>query len=753
MLALLRSIVQEVDAAKDLETALDVVVKRVQKTLNTSACAIYLLDPESKQLVLRAVDGLKIDAIDNVRLQTTQGLVGLVCSRAEPLNLEYAAEHKNFQYFPETGEEAFSSFLGVPIVHHRNVLGVLLVQSMERRRFDEEIEAFMITLASQLAVVLAHAKATGSIKEIFRQGGNAMVRFDGAPGAPGVAIGQAVVVFPLADLDAVPDRQAKEPKEEIRLFHAAVDRVKQDIEAARNKFSSKLGVEERGLFDVYLNILNDNALGGEVMKKIHAGQWVQGALRDVINEHVNVFEMMDDEYLRERATDIRDLGRRILSYLQDVQHEARELPDKVVLVGEELTPANLAEVPRDRLVGLISLRGSKNSHVAILARAMEIPTVVGATDIPYRQLEGLEVIIDGYQGKVFPSPSQELRARFKEVVAEEKAMVRGLEALIDLPSETLDKHRVPLCVNTGLLTDLARSIQRGAEGVGLYRTEVPFMMTDRFPSEKQQEEVYRQHLEAFAPNPVTMRTLDVGGDKELPYFPIDDDNPFLGWRGIRITLDHPEIFLVQIRAMLKASEGLDNLRIMLPMITSVTEVEEALHHIHQAYHEIREEGFDVIMPAVGVMIEVPAAVYQARELAQRVDFLSVGSNDLTQYLLAVDRNNSFVADLYHSHHPAVLKALKSVVNKAHLENTPVSVCGELAGDPSGALLLMAMGYDELSMNASNILRVKSAIRNVTLKQAKMILDEVMMIDTASLVESHLNLALKELGIEYMETSL
>jgi len=289
--------------------------------------------------------------------------------------------------------------------------------------------------------------------------------------------------------------------------------------------------------------------------------------------------------------------------------------------------------------------------------------------------------------------------------------------------------------------------------VGLYRTEVPFMMTDRFPSEKQQQETYRLHLQAFAPNPVTMRTLDVGGDKELPYFPIDEDNPFLGWRGIRITLDHPEIFLVQIRAMLKASEGLDNLRIMLPMITSVTEVDEALNYIRQAYDEIREEGYTVNMPAVGVMIEVPAAVYQARELAKRVDFVSVGSNDLTQYLLAVDRNNSFVADLYHSYHPAVLKALRVVVNEVHLENKPVSVCGELAGDPSGALLLMAMGYDELSMSASNILPVKSAVRHVTLQQAQQLLAEVMVIDSAPLVEQHLDAALKKLGIEHMETGL
>ncbi len=248
-----------------------------------------------------------------------------------------------------------------------------------------------------------------------------------------------------------------------------------------------------------------------------------------------------------------------------------------------------------------------------------------------------------------------------------------------------------------------------------------------------------------------MRTLDVGGDKALPYFPIDDANPFLGWRGIRITLDHPEIFLVQLRAMLKASRDLNNLRIMFPMISNVTEVEEALHHVHQAYHEVREEGYDIVMPAIGVMIEVPAAVYQARELALRVDFLSVGSNDLTQYLLAVDRNNSYVAELYHAFHPAVLKALKSIVNKAHLENKPVSLCGELAGDPRGAILLAAMGYDELSMNAASLLKVKAALRKISLKEARKILDRVMQLDSATAVESHLNMAFAELGITRIDS--
>lgn len=750
MLDTLRSIVQEVNAAKDLESAFEIVVNRVQHALDSNACAIYQLNSDESYFVLRAARGLRQEAIGQVKLKPSEGLVGLVSTRAEPLNLDDAFAHPNFQYFAETGEEKFHSFLGVPIIRHRDVLGVLIVQDHESHKFDEETEAFLVTLASQLAVVLDHAQATGAIKEIIQTGKRNYVAFEGGAGAPGVAIGQVVVVYPPADLEAVPDKTIKDIDGELTLFRQAVRKVKRDVRAVSIKLSSNLGVEERALFDVYMKILDDNALVGEIGVLIEQGQWAPGALREVIDQHVRAFDLMDDPYLRERASDIRDLGRRILGYLQERQQEKREFPDQTILMGEELTPADLGLVPKGKLAGMVSLRGSKNSHVAILARAMEVPTIVG-TDLPYKQMDGFEIIIDGYQGKVFPRPTAELKQHFEAVIEEEKAMERGLEALADLPAETEDQHRIPLRVNTGLLSDAARSLERGAEGVGLYRTEVPFMMTDRFPSEKQQREFYRQHLEAFAPHPVTMRTLDVGGDKELPYFPINDENPFLGWRGIRITLDHPEIFLVQVRAMLEASEGLDNLRIMLPMISSVTEVEEALHHIHQAYYEVREEGYDVIMPSVGVMVEVPAAVYQARELAQRVDFLSVGSNDLTQYLLAVDRNNSYVADLYDSYHPAVLKALRSVVNQAHLENKPVSICGELAGDPSGAILLMAMGYDELSMSASNILYVKAAIRAVTVKRAKELLEEVLQQDSADVIQSTLNLAMSQIGLEQIDT--
>ena len=305
-------------------------------------------------------------------------------------------------------------------------------------------------------------------------------------------------------------------------------------------------------------------------------------------------------------------------------------------------------------------------------------------------------------------------------------------------------------VNTGLLVDVTRSLDQGAEGVGLYRSEIPFMVRDRFPSENEQEIIYRGQLEAFAPRPVTVRTLDIGGDKALPYFPISEENPFLGWRGIRITLDHPEIFLVQIRAMLKASVGLDNLRILMPMISSVLEVEEACYLIHRAYHELLEEGFKIKMPPVGVMIEIPAAVHLTRSIAGRVDFISVGSNDLTQYLLAVDRNNARVANLYQSLHPSVLHALKYIVDVCRQENKPVSICGEMAGEPASALLLTAMGFDSLSMSASNLLKVKAAIRQVDSKTIKGWLSKVLEMDNPEIIRSFLDLEMEAEGLGSLE---
>lgn len=749
MLTFLRRITQEVSSAQNLTDALAIVVERVCEFIEVEACSVYLADDSGENYVLIASKGFKEGVDGKLCVKSNQGLVGLVGQREEPLNVENAAEHPAYAYFPETGEEKYQAFLGVPIIHQRKIVGILVAQQRASRKFDEGEESFLVTVSAQLAGLVAQAKMKKGFKGIqhaARQGKGKGKEIQGIPGSPGVGIGETVRTYALADLDAVPDRMAEDIDKEIAVFNKALAQARKEMKLLREKLNDTLPKEDVALFDVYLNMLDKKNLGAEVVERIKDGVWAQGALRDVISQHIKSFDSMDDDYLRERAADVRDLGRRVLTYLQAGAQKSRTYPDAMILVGDEITAAKLAEIPREKLMGIVSVQGSSNSHAAILARSMGIPTVMGASDLPLSDIEGEEIIVDGYHGRVYLKPSATLRKEFKRLMQEEAELYAGLEALHSEEAVTPDGHHVPLLVNTGLVADIPSSLDVGAEGVGLYRTEVPFMMRDRFPGEEEQSHIYRQILAAFAPRPVTMRTLDVGGDKVLPYFRFEEENPFLGWRGLRITLDHPELLLLQLRAMLRASSGLNNLRIMLPMVSSVTEIREAKRFIEQAYEEVHEIDPNVDMPKVGVMVEVPSAVYQAEQFARVCDFLSVGSNDLTQYLLAVDRNNSRVAKMYDSLHPAVLNALIDVVAGAHAQGKHASVCGEMAGDPASAILLLAMGFDSLSMNATSLARVKWVIRSIPMTQAQDLLAQAMSCEEPKLIRALLDEALEKAGL-------
>lgn len=741
MLTTLRRIVQEINAAPHFGAALQILVERVRETIATQACTVFLINKARTEYVLLATDGLNPKCIGKIRLKMGEGLIGLIGKRGEPLNLQDAPSHPNFFHIPEIGEERFKAFLGVPIIHHRRLLGVLVVQQEKCRRFDETEEAFLVTISAQLGGVIAHAEATGAITALIQQRKSTHKKphdiiFSGIAGAPGIGIGTAFVVYPLADLDAVPDRKAPTTITERNALKKALANTRADIRSLSKRLTH-LPAEEKALFDAYLRLLDNDNLEKEILAEIKKGHWAQGALRRVITRHIQQFEAMDNDYLRERAADMRDLGRRILLHLQVGQHNIPEYAEQTILMGEEVTASALAEVPPGKLTGIVSMLGSGHSHVAIMARALGIPTVMGIENLPVNQLEGQEVIVDGYQGQVYIAPSTKLRRTFTHIINQQREFTEALEELRDLPAQTLDGHNIALWVNTGLAADATLSLTAGAEGVGLYRTEIPFMNRNCFPTEEEQYVIYRQLLDAFAPRPVIMRTLDIGGDKQLSYFPMAEDNPFLGWRGIRITLDHPDIFLIQIRAMLRASHELNNLRIMLPMISNIHEADEALHLIKQAHEELKTDGIEVNMPQVGAMIEVPSAIYLCGALAKRVDFLSVGSNDLTQYLLAVDRNNARVANLYDALHPAVLHALTHAVTATHAAGKPISICGEMASDPTAVLLLLAMGFDALSMNSTSLLKIKHVVRNFALQDAKNLLAETLTMDSSHHIRQHL----------------
>ncbi|WED42782.1 phosphoenolpyruvate--protein phosphotransferase [Legionella cardiaca] len=754
MLKILKRIVQDVTTANHLNEALAILVQRVRKAVDAESVSVYLIDNKHAEYVLIATDGLNKQAEFRVRIGLDHGLIGLIGRREEPINIEDAPSHPDFYENPLLGEERLKGFLGVPVIQHRKLYGVITAQRLDECCFDDAEEAFLITLAAQLGGIIAHAEATGELALLTQPkplGANKLevtsTALTGVGSVPGVGIGTAVVVYPPADIDSVPRHTVDNVEEEIAIFLEALQAAREDMQRLSRRMKSTVAEDEHALFDVYLRILDKDSLGAEVEEVIREEQLsAQAALSTVIKKHVQQFENMEDDYLRERASDFRDLGRRVLAELQLSQREEIAYPRRTILIGEEITASALAEVPEGCLAAVVSAKGANNSHVAILARALGVPTVMGVRGLKVEHLSRRAVIVDGYYGHVYISPSRTVLAEFKKLAQEEEELNQSLVSLRDKPAETLDSYRVSLQVNTGLAMDAGLSLSVGAEGVGLYRSEVPFMSRDRFPSEDEQYIIYRQILKAFAPRFVTMRTLDIGGDKILPYFPVEEDNPYLGWRGIRVTLDHPEVFLMQVRAMMRASEELNNLRIMLPMVTTLSEVEEAAFLLEQAFKELLEEGCLIEKPKLGVMIEVPAAVYLARELAKRVDFISVGSNDLTQYLLAVDRNNARVAGLYDAFHPAMLRTLMKVVEGGHAAGVEVSICGEMASDPLAVILLLAMGFDTLSMNSTSLPRVKWVIRNVSMANARKVLADVLELEHPAEIRMYLQKALEEEGL-------
>jgi phosphotransferase system enzyme I (PtsP) len=755
MLKTLKRIVQEVTTANHLTEALETLVKRVREALTLDAVSVYLIDDKHSEYVLIATEGFDKQAQGAIRIPTKKGLVGLVGRREEPINIENAPLHPAFFQETQTHENHLRAFLGVPIIQHRKLYGVLTAQLAEQRYFDDAEEAFFITLTAQLGGLIAHAEATGELATLTKplnpskksKTDLTQITLTGIGSVPGVAIGSAVVIYPPADIDSVPNQITEDIDLEVMTFYSALNTARDSMHRLSRRMKSSVSESEYALFDVYLHILDKENLGIEVEREIRAQKFnAQAALAHVIKQHIAHFNNMKDPYLRERASDLRDIGRRVLAELQSSQHVEMIYPKRTILIGEEITAAALAEVPEGQLVGVVSAKGANNSHVAILARALGVPTVMGIRGLRLDQLARRAVIVDGYDGNVFISPSKILLGEYKQLAQEENELNRNLVSLREKPAETTDNHRISLQVNTGLAMDAGLSMSVGAEGVGLYRSEIPFMSRDCFPSEDEQYIIYRQILKAFAPRKVTMRTLDIGGDKLLPYFPVEEDNPYLGWRGIRITLDHPDVFLLQVRAMMRANQGLNNLRILLPMITTLNEVDEATYLIDQAYLELLEDNIIIEKPELGVMIEVPAAVYQARELAKRVNFLSIGSNDLTQYMLAVDRNNARVSGLYDALHPAMLQTLLKVVEGGHAAGVEVGICGEMASDPYAVILLLAMGFDTLSMNSMSLPRVKWIIRSFSMANARKILADVLELEHASDIRLHLQRALEREGL-------
>ncbi|MGL5604350.1 MAG: phosphoenolpyruvate--protein phosphotransferase, partial [Plesiomonas sp.] len=616
MLTKLREIVEQVAAATDLPQALELLVNKTCQIMKTEVCSVYLADHTHRCYRLMATRGLAKPAGKSVSLAFDEGVVGLVGSRAEPINLADVRQHPSFKFLPDVREESYRSFLGTPIIYRRQLLGVLVVQQREVRQFDESEESFLVTLATQLASILSHTQSLGLLSDSQQR------RIRAQAAAPGVAIGIGWLDRTHLSLEDIAQASTLDPDTERERLSRAVESAASEFRRHSKRFNADISSESAAIFDLYIHLLSDMALRKAMAEQLDQGVVAEWAVRKTFEHFAEQFAGLPDPYLRERANDMRALAQRLLFHLMDVPESEWNLPEHFILVTDELTATLIAELPREKMVGIIVRDGAANSHAAILARALGVPTVMGV-DIEPDQLERRELIVDGYRGSVIVDPENAIRTEYQRLILEERELDERVAVDLDKHAQTACGQRVEILLNAGLSADCHIAVNQGVDGVGLYRTEVPFLLHGSFPSEDEQVALYQLILQSYPNKPVVMRTLDVGGDKPLPYLPIHEDNPFLGWRGIRLTLDHPDIFIAQIRAMLRASVGHDNLSIMLPMISGVGEVDEARLLIDRAFREVAEQvqaqGLILKMPKVGIMVEVPSMLYQLQFLPGKID--------------------------------------------------------------------------------------------------------------------------------------
>ena len=559
----------------------------------------------------------------------------------------------------------------------------------------------------------------------------------GIPASPGIVFGKALVLKEekiVLDMQKIKDSQVDE---EIARFYAGREAAVEQLNSIKERAYQSLGEEKAAIFEGHLMILEDEELEEEIIDYLRSNH-VNAAVAAnvVIDQQVAILSEIDDEYLKERAGDIRDIGNRLIKNILGMHIvDLGEINEEAILVAYDLTPSETAQLNLDKVLGFVTDIGGRTSHTSIMARSLELPAIVGTNNVTELVNTGDFLILDALNNVVYVNPSQEDIQRLKALqakLADEKAELAKLK---DLPALTLDGHRVDVVANIGTIRDIEGAERNGAEGVGLYRTEFLFMDRDQLPTEEEQFIVYKDVVEAMNGNLVILRTMDIGGDKELPYLDLPKEmNPFLGWRAIRIALDHREILNAQLRAVLRAS-AYGRLAVMFPMIISVEEIRELKSVIEELKVELRNEGkaFDENIQ-IGVMVETPSAAVNAKFLAKEVDFFSIGTNDLTQYTLAVDRGNELISHLYNPMSPSVLSLIKQVIDASHAEGKWTGMCGELAGDERATVLLLGMGLDEFSMSAISVPRIKKLIRNVNYQDAKLLAEKALQQPTAAEIE-------------------
>jgi phosphotransferase system, enzyme I, PtsP len=705
LLRRLREVMAEQVSAQE---RLDKIVVLIAANMVAEVCSVYVLRVDST-LELYATEGLNKSAVHQTVLRSDEGLVGLVASEANPINLSDAQNHPAFSYRAETGEEIYHSFLGVPVLRAGNTLGVLVVQNRARRTYTEEEEEALQTTA----MVLAEMIASGELSTIAQPGAEPAARrplhLIGAALNDGIALGHVILHEPRV---VITNFIADDVPKELKRLEAAVETMRSDLDVLLERGEVAEGGEHRDVLEAYRMFAYDRGWVHRLEEAVATGLTAEAAVERVQSDTRARMLRATDPYLRERLHDLDELANRLMHQLlgQDYAPARDRLPENAVLVARSMGPAALLDYDRKRLRGLVLEEGGPNSHVAIVARALGI-AAVGRIDNATGLVDpGDAIIVDGTTADVHVRPSPDMERAYVERVRLRARRQSQYLTLRDKPCMTRDGEKIALMINAGLAVDLPHIQETGACGIGLFRTELQFMVSASLPRSAEQFSLYRAVLDAAGDKPVTFRTLDIGGDKVLPFMRnFEEENPALGWRAIRLGLDRPGLLRSQIRALLRAAGGRD-LSLMFPMIATVEEFDEArslvereLTHLRRHAHKLPERV------EVGTMVEVPSLLYQLDDLLDRVDFLSIGTNDLVQFFYAADRGNARVADRFDAISAPVLRALKIIAERGGAHGKRVTVCGELASQPLGALALVAIGYRALSLVPSAVGPIKALL--------------------------------------------
>ena len=724
MLCDIGEINQLFSSTKDIASIPQTIVNMVAEHMHTAVCSIYFFDEQTQELYIKANKGLQQETITQVRLKKGEGLVGKALAELRPICLKEASKSPDFKFFPNLMEELYDSFLAVPICHGLQRIGVLVIQREKKYPFSEQDTAALKVIASQLATLVSQVMLFSSLGEQSEPTDKTILKkhkfLKGKIASSGFTIGKALVQRNEPFHIHIKKYLQNSAVFSINDFEKALSVTQKQLEKLQQRIEETLADVASLIFTAHLLMLKDLTFTNKIRSLINEGLNAPQAIISVGKEYMDLFASSENRLIQEKKQDIEDLLRRILANLfRETAHVKREELKDAVIIARELYPSDILKMSSEKVNGIILISGGVTSHVSILARSLHIPTIIIDKEDLLHLPDGITILIDGELGNVYIDPSDNTVEQFEKQKILHENILKNKD-LLSSPNKTLDGKKIRLLSNINLLSDVASANESFTDGIGLYRTEFPFLIRNNFPSEEEQFFIYKKLVDGMKDKPITFRTLDIGGDKLLSYYTIREQNPFLGFRSIRFSLQHKDVFTQQIRAILRAGHNAD-IRIMFPMISSLDEFIDARNVLDDCLSQLKTEEIPHnAKPKIGIMIEIPSIIELLEDIADYVDFFSIGTNDLIQFLLAVDRTNEKVASFYNPLRPAVLRALNKIAAIAKKHKVEVSLCGDMAHEGKYIPFLIGIGITALSVDPIFIPKIKQTIAAIKTKEAEIL---------------------------------